>query len=156
METFYLNCIYSWVNFAKPETSLIIYTHMFSVPLSIYPTHRLYFPFQPQTAFTHPLPYSRLFYLFLPFNTKHGHIKSTSTVSNCDLYFMPFCFQHDETSQRLNWPERDVQRLSSRKAAVASSVSQPFSWIQSVHSDQLHFDYITSLCLHFSNPMFRC
>lgn len=105
-----------------------IYTYVFGPIIHLpHPSHRLYFPFQPQTSFTHPLLYSRLFYLFLPFNAKHGHIKSTSTVSNCDLYFMPFCFQHDETSQRLNWPERDDQRLSSRKATVASSVSQPFS-----------------------------
>jgi hypothetical protein len=154
-ETFYLNCIYSWVNFAKPETSFIIYTHIwFSVSV-------IYLPFLPSTF---SLPAANLLYpspatyplshLFLLFDAKHGHTKSPYAVSNCDLYFMPFCFQRDETSRRLNWPEIDYQRLSSPKATTAGSASQLFC-MQSVGSGSNSL-WLQTLNSTVHNPMLRC
>jgi len=121
--------------------NLFYYTHTYVLwsPLPTYlPT---YLPHPLSSVFCLPTP--NLLYLtpsiyphLLSLSTLQcktwTHTKSSSTASNCDLYFMPFCYQHDETSPRLNWPERDDQRLSSPKATVAGSVSQPFSWIQRV------------------------
>jgi len=161
METFYLNCIRSWVNSARPETSLILYyiihihththTHTrFSVSVICLPLLQSMYS-QPQNSFTHPLLYIRHPPSLSTLQCKtwtHTH-KILFHRCNYDLYFMPFCFQHDGTSRRLNWPERDDQKLLLYRGSLFSKSTFLVNMVGTLGSTSLWLQqcYITSLIL---------
>ena len=128
-QTFYLNCIYSWVNFAKPETSFIIYTHMF-FGLSYLPhSHHLALSLLPLLPFqsSPSIHCISLFTLQCENIDTHTHTQNPLLPSVIAIYILcRFVFNTMKPPRGFNWPERDDQRLSSPEATVANSTKSTF------------------------------
>jgi len=127
------------------------HTHVFQSPLSVCLSYSPCTPSR-KTPLPTPLLYIRLPRLFLPFNAKHGHTHTHKILfyrCNYDLYFMPFCFQHDGTSRRLNWPERDDQKLLLYRGSLFSKSTFLVNVVGTLGSTSLWLQqyYITGLIL---------